>query len=168
MKAPWFSNKQWTWSGLKCVQVSPCAISPNRRGVEVISEGRGHTLGGANFFETSIPHFKTYFLQIGCCYLYNRRQFKTFDPNKFSLSSVFSFQNVWPIKKAIYTLLLFHIIIRSFPWTTCLFFKTYVILVNLQAVVGGKKCCLRRENVTGYRLIRRRMVFCCSCFVFRQ
>ena len=45
-------------------------------------------------------------MQIGGGYLYNRQQFETFDPNNFTLSSVFSFQNVWPKKKAIYTLLL--------------------------------------------------------------
>ena len=32
------------------------------------SEGHGHTLGGAKFFETSFPHFKTYFIQIGRCH----------------------------------------------------------------------------------------------------
>ena len=36
-----------------------------------------------------------------------RQQLKTFDSNNFTLSSVFSFQNVWPIKtKAVYTLVL--------------------------------------------------------------
>ena len=32
------------------------------------SEGHGPTLGGAKFFETSFPHFKTYFIQIGRCH----------------------------------------------------------------------------------------------------
>ena len=33
-----------------------------------------------------------------------------FDSNNFILSALFSFQNVWPIKrKAVYTLVLFHI-----------------------------------------------------------
>ena len=38
-----------------------------------------------------------------------RQQFKPFDPNNFTLSSMFSFQNVWHIRrKAVYTLILFH------------------------------------------------------------
>ena len=37
-----------------------------------------------------------------------RQQFKMFDSNNFTLSSMRSFQNAWPIKrKAVYTLLLF-------------------------------------------------------------
>ena len=34
-----------------------------------------------------------------------------FDPNNFTLSSMFSFENVWPVKlrKAVYTLALFFI-----------------------------------------------------------
>ena len=69
--------------------------------------------GSAKFFETSFPYFKTYFMQIGCCYLYNRQQFKTFDPINFTLSSGFSFQNAWPIKiEGVYTLLLFHVSIH--------------------------------------------------------
>ena len=60
---------------------------------------------GAKFSETSFPHFKTYFTQIGRCYRL-RQQFKTFDSNNFTLSSRISFQNAWPIKrKAVYTLL---------------------------------------------------------------
>ena len=42
-----------------------------------------------------------------------RQQFKTFDSNNFTLSSMFSFQNAWPIKrKAAYTLVPFHIFIH--------------------------------------------------------
>ena len=60
---------------------------------------------GAKFSETSFPHFKTYFTQINHCY-HLRRQFKTFYSNNFTLSSMISFQNAWPIKrKAVYTLL---------------------------------------------------------------
>ena len=51
---------------------------------------------GAKFSETLFPHFKTYFTQIiGRCYLY----FITFDSDNFTLSSMFSFQNAWPIKR---------------------------------------------------------------------
>ena len=38
-----------------------------------------------------------------------RQPFKMFDSNNFTLSSMFSFQNAWPIKrKAVYTLSLVH------------------------------------------------------------
>ena len=51
-----------------------------------------------------------YFKQIGCCFF--RQQFKMFDSNNFTLSSMHSFQNAWPIKrKAAYTLVLFDIFI---------------------------------------------------------
>ena len=44
---------------------------------------------------------------IGRCYLIKTKQFKTFDSNNFTLSSMFSFQNVWPLPvkrfKAVYT-----------------------------------------------------------------
>ena len=38
-------------------------------GGEEESEGHGPSLGGAKFFETSFPHFRTYFTQISHCYL---------------------------------------------------------------------------------------------------
>ena len=61
----------------------------------------------AKFSEMSFPLIQ----QIGHCFL--RQQFKMFDSNNFTLSSMHSFQNVWPIKrKAVYTLLLFHIFIH--------------------------------------------------------
>ena len=43
-----------------------------------------------------------------------RQQLKTFDSNNFTLSSMFSVQNEWPIKTkaAVYTLVLFHIFIH--------------------------------------------------------
>ena len=47
-----------------------------------------------------------------------RQQFKTFIPNNFTLSSIFSFQNAWPIiRKAgyMYTLVLFSYYTHSFP-----------------------------------------------------
>ena len=73
------------------------------------SEGHGPTLGGAKFFETSFPHFKTYFIQIGCCHPYLIKRLIPI----ITLSSTFSFQNAWPIKrKAVYTLVLFHIFIK--------------------------------------------------------
>ena len=57
-------------------------------------------------------YFKTYFMQIGHCYLY-WQQFKTTDSNIFFLSSMFSSQIAWPIKrKTVYTLVLFHIFIH--------------------------------------------------------
>ena len=41
------------------------------------------------------------------------QQFKMFDSNNFTPSSMRSFQNVWPIKrKAVYTLVIFHIFIH--------------------------------------------------------
>ena len=38
-------------------------------GGEEESEGHGPSLGGVKFFETSFPHFRTYFTQISHCYL---------------------------------------------------------------------------------------------------
>ena len=70
-----------------------------------------------------------------------------FDSNNFTLSSLLSFQNVWPIKrKAVYTLVLFHIYLPySFSlwesdWiTTSLFLNLlFLILVNLHVVAGRK------------------------------
>ena len=68
------------------------------------------------------------------------RQFKTFDSNNSSLSSVFYFQNVWPIKrKARYTFVLSHFI--HFPCDYQIRSQLlFLILVNLQALAGGKKC----------------------------
>ena len=44
-----------------------------------------------------------------------RQQFKTFDPNNFTLYLLFSFQNAWPVKrKAVYTLVLFYIYLFIF------------------------------------------------------
>ena len=78
---------------------------------------------------------------------------------------MFSFQNAWPTKrKAVYTLVLstylfissWHVRIGSDHNITCVLFKsTSLILVNLQAVAGGKKCFFRPVNFTSYRLIRR-------------
>ena len=70
-----------------------------------------------------------------------RQQLKTFDSNNFALSSMFSFQNVWPIKtKAVYTSVLFHIF---FHFLVKIGSDHNLILVNLQAVSGSKKCCFR-------------------------
>ena len=42
-----------------------------------------------------------------------RQQFKMFDPNNFTPSSMFFFQNAWPIKETSeYTLILFHTFIH--------------------------------------------------------
>ena len=100
----------------------------------------------------SFPHFKTFFLRKSAVVVF-RQQFKTFDSNTFTLFAMLSFQNAWPInRKAVYTLVHFHTFthlyldrIRSqLEITTCLFFiTTYLILVNLQAVTGGKKCYFR-------------------------
>ena len=38
---------------------------------------------GAKFSEMSFPHFKTYYTQIGRCYLFNTQQFKMIDSNEF-------------------------------------------------------------------------------------
>ena len=38
---------------------------------------------GAKFSEMSFPHFKTYYTQIGRCYLFNTQQFKIIDSNEF-------------------------------------------------------------------------------------
>ena len=44
----------------------------------------------------------------------------------------------------------------SASMTTCIFLETtYLILATLQMVAGGKKCCFKGVNFTGYRLIRR-------------
>ena len=58
----------------------------------------------SKFSETSFPHFKT--LLILCkSAVVTFTQFKTIDSNDFTLSSMFSFQNAWPInrRKAVYT-----------------------------------------------------------------
>ena len=52
---------------------------------------------GAKFSEMSFPHFKTYYTQIGRCYLFNTQQLKMIDSKNFTLSSMSSFQNAWPI-----------------------------------------------------------------------
>ena len=72
-----------------------------------------------------------------------RQQLKTFDSNNFTLSSMFSFQNEWPIKTkaAVYTLVLFHILIHFLVKKGS---DHNLILVNLQAVASSKKCCFRR------------------------
>ena len=59
----------------------------------------------AKFSETSFSHFKTFFTQISHCYLFTTIiLFKRIDSNNFTLSSMFPFQNVWPVKrKAVYT-----------------------------------------------------------------
>ena len=58
-----------------------------------------HPRRSLKFFERSFSHFKTSFPQISHCYLYT-----AIYPNNFMLSSMFSFQNAWPIKrKAVYT-----------------------------------------------------------------
>ena len=44
---------------------------------------------------------------------------------------------------------------------TGIFKTTYIVLVNLQEVAGGKNCCLlllEVVNFTGYRLIRRTLI----------
>ena len=72
-----------------------------------------------------------------------RQQLKTFDSNNFTLSSMFSFQNEWPIKtKALYILVLFHI--HSFISILVKIGSDHnLILVNLQAVARSKKCCFK-------------------------
>ena len=66
------------------------------------------------------------------------------------MSSMLSFQNAWPIKReAVYTLVHFHIFIyylnRIGSQLAYFFNKTYSMLVNLQAISGGKKCCFDRK-----------------------
>ena len=71
-----------------------------------------------------------------------RQQLKTFDSNNFTLSSMFSFRNEWPIKtKAVYTLVLFHIFIH---FLVKIGSDHNLILVNLQAVASSKKCCFKQ------------------------
>ena len=68
---------------------------------------------GAKFSETHSLNLRLVLHKLAIVSL--REQFKTFDSNNFTLSSMFSFQNVWPIKrKAVYTLLLFHIYLFIF------------------------------------------------------
>ena len=112
-----------------------------------LSWGRGvvewhvPTPGGAKFFETSFSHFKTSFPQISHCYL------KTaIYPNNlfYAVFNVLFPKCVAHKRKSCVYLRTFPYI-HSFPWsdriTTCIFFKTtYLILVNLEAVAGGKKC----------------------------
>ena len=69
---------------------------------------------GAEFSERSFPHSKTYFTQIGRR-LFLDNNLKRFVSNNLTLSTMFSFQNAWPIKrKAVYTLVLFHIYLLIF------------------------------------------------------
>ena len=105
---------------------------------------------GTKFSEMSFSHFKTYFTQIAVVTF--TQQFRMIDSNNFTLSSMFSFQNAWPIKrKPEYTLLLFHIFSHFLGacenWTgpqLANFLKVLsLILVNLQAMSGGKKCHFR-------------------------
>ena len=51
---------------------------------------------GAKFSEMSFPHCKIDFMRIG--HYLKTTIFKTLDSNYFTLSSMFSFQNAWPIK----------------------------------------------------------------------
>ena len=48
---------------------------------------------------SSLKCHSLYFKQIGHCFL--RQQFKMFDSNNFTQSSMRSFQNVWPIKRKV-------------------------------------------------------------------
>ena len=58
---------------------------------------------------------------------------------------MFSFQNVWPIeRKAVYTLLLFHIFILAFPNENWIGSQlAFFLKVNLQVVAVDKKSCFR-------------------------
>ena len=84
----------------------------------------------AEFSERSFPHSKTYFTQIGRS-LFLDNNLKRFISNNLTLSTMFSSQNAWPIKrKAVYTLVLFHIYLLIFLVRTgsdhnFLFFKIY-------------------------------------------
>ena len=89
-----------------------------------------------------------------CTIVIFRQQLKTFDSNNFTLTSTFSFQNAWPIKrKAVYTLVIFHILIHFLLRIK----KDHNLPIKrLQAVrsvaSGGKFYCLRpdRENTAVY------------------
>ena len=60
---------------------------------------------------------------------------------------MFSFQNVWPIKrKAVHTLVLFHILIHFLVRIGSQLVTTYFILVNLQAVAVGENCCFTEKS----------------------
>ena len=105
---------------------------------------------GARSSETSFPHFKTILLKSAVVIF--RQQFKAFNSNNFTLSSTSSVQNAWPIKiNTLYTFFYFSKYSFTFlgesDWiTACVFFKTnYFILVILQAVAGGNKCCFRQS-----------------------
>ena len=71
------------------------------------------------------------------------QQFKTIDSNNFTLFSMFSFQNAWPLKKKSCAYCSTFPYIHSFPcgmYFKSVFFKsTSFILVNLQAVASGGK-----------------------------
>ena len=105
---------------------------------------------GSKFSETSFPHFKTYFMQIKCN-LYTTILLKKFDSNNFTSVSNVLFPKCVAHKKKSCVYVITFLYIHSFPcensldWiTTCEFFKTMnLILVNFQAVAGGKKCHLR-------------------------
>ena len=100
----------------------------------------------AKFSETSFLPFKTYLRKSAIFIL--RQQFKMCNSNNFTPSSMFSLQNAWPRKKEV---VLFHImfkIIYSFLYKNRIGLQlTYFILVNPQAVAGGKKCYLIRRTL---------------------
>ena len=58
---------------------------------------------GPKFSEMSFPHFKTYLRKSTVVKF--RQQFKTLDSNNFTLSSMFSLQYAWPIKRKVYCIL---------------------------------------------------------------
>ena len=55
----------------------------------------------AKFSEMSFPHLRPILHKFAIVTF--KQQFKTIDSDKFTVSSMFSFQNAWPIKrKAVY------------------------------------------------------------------
>ena len=54
---------------------------------------------------------------------------------------------MWPIKrKAVHTLVLFHILIHFLDRIGSQLVTTYLILVNLQAVAVGENCCFTEKS----------------------
>ena len=90
-----------------------------------------------------------------------RYQLKMFDPNKnyFPLSSMFSFQNVWPIKRKAVCYTVYIVLIHCLDQigSELAYFLNYLLnFSKLQARARGKKCCFSiKLHFTGYPLIRR-------------
>ena len=80
----------------------------------------------------SFPHCKTYFTRIG--HYLKTTIFKTLDSNYFTLSSMFSFQNAWPIKICLFIYLVRIGLDHNFLFLNLLFFKGLQVVRRIASV----------------------------------